>query len=116
MLTIPEFFDGNESEGSIGCNLVPTPSPAEFRVVLERIAGREDVVDVRVQITMFDEPDYWPFSDTVWIVTRASPDEVRGWFSSEMAPDESWKGWQADRQYEPCEVPDGFAAVACWWD
>jgi hypothetical protein len=30
LLTLAEFFDGNDVEGSIGCNLHPIPSPGEF--------------------------------------------------------------------------------------
>jgi hypothetical protein len=65
LVTLEEFFDGNESAGSICCNLTPTPEPAEVYEVLKGIRSRSDVADVRVQITMFDDPDDWPFSDTV---------------------------------------------------
>jgi hypothetical protein len=75
LLTLAEFFGGNEVVGSIGCNLIPTPTPAEFHLLLSRIAARRDVGDVRVEVTMFDDPD-WPFSDTVWIITSATAEEV----------------------------------------
>ena len=68
MLTLAEFFEGNETIGSIGCNLIPTPPPAEFYTLLKGIAARADVADVRVQVTMFDDPE-WPFSDVVVLGT-----------------------------------------------
>ena len=115
LLTIEEFFDGNDVVGSIGCNLYPMPKPADVRDVLERIRNMNSVVDMRVQITAFDDPD-WPFSDTLWIVTNASEDEVASWFPPSLAPDEVWEGWQEDTEYEELGVPDGFRVVACWWD
>src|SRR6185503_12613412 len=93
LLTLAEFFDGNEILGSIGCNLMPTPTPAEFHAVLATIASRVEVGDVRVQVTMFDNPDEWPFSDTVWVMTSANATTIRSWFTEAMAPDEIQEGW-----------------------
>jgi hypothetical protein len=115
LLTLTEFFDGNDVDGSIGCNLTPTPTAAEFYALLKGIASRPDVADVRVQITMFDMPE-WPFSDTVWIITNATPDEVAGWFSEAVRPDECHAGWQDGVAIEPCPVPAGMTPVMCWWD
>src|SRR5262245_15811481 len=75
LLTLAEFFDGNDVVGSICCNLSPTPTPAEVYTVLSRIAARPEVSDVRVQVTMFDDPE-WPFSDTVWVITNSDPAAV----------------------------------------
>ena len=115
LLTLAEFFDGNEAVGSIGCNLTPTPTPAEFRALLSDIAARPQVGDVRVQVTMFDDPE-WPFSDTVWVIASASPSEVALWFPEELAPDSVDVGWQPGTAYEPCTVPSGMQPIACWWD
>jgi hypothetical protein len=116
LLTLDEFFEGNDVDGSIGCNLNPMPAPAEFRVLLERIAARRDVADVRVQITMFDDPDSWPFSDTVWVITSASASDVAAWFDEDVRPDNCWEGWTDGTAFEQCEVPAGMRPVACWWD
>lgn len=115
LLTLEEFFEGNETLGSIGCNLIPTPTPAGFYAFLKRIAGRADVVDVRVQVTMFDAPE-WPFSDVVWIITSANPQDVVEWFEDAMRPDECSSGWPPDTAIEPCPVPHGMQPVACLWD
>lgn len=115
LLSLAEFFDGNDVVGSIGCNLTPTPTPSEFRAVLARIAARPDVGDVRVQVTMFDDPD-WPFSDTAWVMTTAEPSEVASWFPEDLVPDAVEAGWQDGITYEPYVVPSGMRPVACWWD
>lgn len=115
LLTLAEFFDGNDVDGTIGCNLNPPPSPAEFYELLKGIAARPGVADVRVQVTMFDAPE-WPFSDTVWVITSASPKEVASWFDESVRPDECISGWQDGVAVEPCAVPAGMKPIMCWWD
>lgn len=114
LLTVDEFFEGNTVVGSIGCNIDCAPTPREFHALLRAIARRQDVKDIRVQVTAFDVPE-WPFSDTVYIMTSATPDEVAAWFPEHLRPDETWSGF-VDHPYEPYQVPDGVQPVACWWD
>jgi hypothetical protein len=117
LLTLEEFFDGNDSVGSIGCNLRGDPKPQEFYRLLKEIRSRSDVSDVRIQITCVDYPgEEWPFSDTIWIVTTAGPDIVKGWFPRRLAPDESWEGWPPSRIYEPCPIAEGHRVIAVWYD
>jgi hypothetical protein len=116
LLTLSEFFDGNDVVGSIGCNLMPTPTPAEFHSLLSAIAARPEVGDVRVQVTMFDNPDEWPFSDTVWVITTADATTVASWFEEALAPDAIDMGWPEGIAYEACTVPAGMRPVSCWWD
>ena len=115
LLSLSEFFDGNEIDGSIGCNLDPMPSPLEFYEFLRTIEARPTVDRVHVQITAFDDPD-WPFSDTVWISTTASEEEVRAWFPDELEPNEVWTGWIESQKYEEIIIPNGYNVIACWWD
>ncbi|QSX73506.1 hypothetical protein HIV01_009535 [Lysobacter arenosi] len=114
LVTIDEFFVGNSEVGSIGCNLHSSPTPEQFYAVFRSIAQRQDVKDIRVQITAFDVPE-WPFSDTVYIMTSASPEEVATWFPSDLKPDETWSGF-LDQPYEPYAAPAGVEPVGCWWD
>jgi hypothetical protein len=115
LLTLQEFFDGNDISGSIGCNLDPMPEPRQFHEMLLRISSRPEVGDVRIQITMFDDPA-WPFSDTVWIFTSATPEAVASWFPEKWRPDDIQGGWTAGAKYENVIVPTGMSPVACWWD
>jgi hypothetical protein len=115
LLTLEEFFEGNNVAGSIGCNLESTPYPSEFYKLLSQIRERKNVKNVRVQITQFDDPD-WPFSDTVWIVTSETPDEVETWFPEHLKPDMCLSGWIDGASYEKIEVQPGMRPVACWWD
>jgi hypothetical protein len=115
LVTLSEFFEGNDCVGSIGCNLTPTPTPSEFYALLSAIAARPEVGDIRVQVTMFDDPD-WPFSDTVWVMTTADATTVASWFDEALGPDAVDEGWQEGVAYEPCTVPAGMRPVSCWWD
>jgi len=115
LLTIEEFFEGNEHVGSIGCNLESEPAPSRFYEMFKRIAARPDVKDIRIQITMFDDPE-WPFSDTVYIMTTSAPEEVAGWIDEDLKPDEVGEGFVSGQQYEPYTVPSGTRVVCCWWD
>jgi hypothetical protein len=115
LLTLKEFFEGNDIIGSICCNLNPTPSPLQVYCALSNIASKPEVADVRVQVALFDSPD-WPFSDTVWIITSAAPEQVRRWFPEAMRPDECRVGWAEGIELEPCAVPAGMQPVRCWWD
>jgi hypothetical protein len=55
LLTLEEFFEGNDDFGSIGYNLPDQPSPAEFYSLLKEIRNRTDVADVRIEV--LDHPD-----------------------------------------------------------
>ena len=115
LLTLDEFFEGNDVVGSIGCNLTPTPTPSQFHALLAAVAARPDVGDIRVQVTMCDDPE-WPFSDTVWVITTADATTVASWFEEAVAPDAVDEGWQEGVAYETCSVPAGMKPVSCWWD
>jgi len=114
LVTVDEFFEGNDDVGSIGCNLESEPPPIVFYELFRAISRRPEVKDIRIQITMFDNPE-WPFSDTVYIMTTASPEQVASWFPDELKPDETWEGF-VDQAFEPYEVPAGYKPIACWWD
>ena len=115
LLELDEFFEGNDVVGSIGCNLAGPPPPPLFYELFKKIADRDDVERVVVEINAFDDPD-WPFSDTVWIITSKGKDEVASWFPEDLKPDECWVGWIEGRKYEDISIPDGMDPVACWYD
>lgn len=117
LLTLEEFFEGNDHIGSIGCNLDSEPTPQEFYEFLTALRSKPQVSDVRVQITCVDDPGVeWPFSDTVWIITSADEETVRGWFPDTLAPDDVWTGWTTGVQFEEVAVADSHKPIAIWFD
>ena len=122
LLTIEEFFDGNDVPGSIWCNLaVETPqgrimpTPAMAREVLEQIRSRPEVDDLRVAVSDIDDPD-WPFAEVVILVTSVDVFTVRKWFYSDVAPDAIRGISEKEKDdYEDIGVP-ASRMVMCWWD
>jgi len=77
-IPIQQFFDGNDDEGSIGCNLSPHPGMGLFSEVLVGLLERKDVEAVYVQISELDPNDEsWPFSDLVVIAGSISIKDLR---------------------------------------
>lgn len=117
LLTLEEFFQGNDFVGSIGCNLDGEPQPAQFLDLLSSIRLRPDVSDVRIQITCVDDPgNEWPFTDTIWIMTQRTAAEVESWFPAELAPDEVWEGWTPGLKFEEIPLDPAYQPVAVWYD
>ena len=115
LLTLEEFFEGNDDRGSIWCN-VDAPEMTEIFGILRTIREREDVSDVRVMLTQFDGmEDEWPFSDTIFIIGRISPEEVATAIGPSCAPDTC----EISPDFfvgESVAVPDAQHIVYCWWD
>ena len=115
LVTLEEFFEGNNDRGSIWCNLPEAPEPQMVFEVLKMIRARKDVADVRIMVTQYDGgEDEWPFSDTVYFIMSATPDDAKAWFGELYYPDEIWIDDFSRAGKIP--VPEGMHAVAAWWD
>jgi len=115
LLSVEEFFDGNDDEGSIGCNLWPHhPGIATFRETLGAIAARSDVDRVAIEITETDPgEDDWPFSDVVYVVGGV-PKSMLGALLSPLAPDEIATIPACDA---PASLLPTFELIfRVWWD
>src|SRR5204863_6260202 len=86
LVSVAEFFDGNEDLGSIGCNLSDHPGLDHFRRVLAGIESRSDVEGVWMQIYDLEEGE-WPFSENVLIIGKVSVSEIRH-LSESLQPSE----------------------------
>ncbi len=88
LVAAERFFDGNEDEASIGCNLAKHPGIPRFREVLTGLARRPDVRSVHLVISDPDPgEEYWPFSDLVLVAGEISDLELRRTLSP-LKPDE----------------------------
>src|SRR5262245_5850331 len=117
LVTLEEFFDGNSDTGSIGYNLPDPPTPKEFYDLLKGIRDRPGVKDVRVAVMDLEDPERWPSTDTIWIITSATLDQVKSWFPKRFAPDEIWDDFdKSAAKFEAYNVPQGMRAVGAWYD
>ncbi len=129
LVSLEEFFDGNDNYGSIGCNLDdpqaapplpvpywPHPSPQGFYEILRAVRERQEVQDVLVEVsdTNVGEED-WPFSELVYILTSASAEQVEGW-TAKLFPTEVSEGYDGEK---PALMPDllpDYTVYTLWWD
>lgn len=117
LVPIADFLDGNTDVGSIAPNLVRHPGMAAFTRVFSAIGGRDDVHGVWALVELeYDEyPDQeWPFASSVFVVTRASVEDVQRWLA-ELDPDPCEEASDEDRP-AGLTVPQGYRAIAVWWD
>lgn len=63
LVTLEEFFVGNDDDGSIGCNLQPILGPQFFYEKLRLIRLQSNVQDVLVEVNEVVEhnPKTWPY-------------------------------------------------------
>jgi hypothetical protein len=117
LVTLEEFFEGNDDPASIGYNLPTPPTPREFYDLLIGIRKRPTVSDVRIEVKDLEDPDGWPSTDMIWVITTATPHEVRSWFPERFAPDEVIGGFGATiAPVEQYTVPKGMRAIGVWYD
>ena len=89
LVTLEEFFVGNDDDGSIGCNLLRSPDLRIFFATFKLIRARPDVENVLVAITDYEEENKasWPFSDAVYIFTDANKADIQLWVEGLQADD-----------------------------
>jgi hypothetical protein len=113
LVTVGQFFDGNDDLGSIGCNLAPHPGLDVFRRTLRALEARRDVSAVWILIHDVDEGD-WPFSENVLVCGPISLESL----SQATAPIEATEVGML----EPGRVSDALRArltgevKILWWD
>lgn len=112
LLSLEEFFTGNNDMGSIGCNLSSHPGTELFYIIFMAIRERPDVSDVRVIIREFNDlPDEWPFSDTIYVVTSASQEVIYD-LAEPLLPDDV----KVDDTVTGLMPLSGQHVVSVWWD
>lgn len=117
LVSLEDFFNGNDDAGSIGCNLEPS-GPEFFEKPLFAIRAKPEVQDVLIAICGWDEDDEtaWPFSDRVYVLTSAAREEVELWFAPLQADEieAGWVGGLANRTVPTLQ--NGTKVWSAWWD
>ena len=91
------------------------PGNETFYSTLKAIRDREDVQDIQIEICDLEE-NLWPFSEYVWIFSRAGRDEVAAWMKP-LRPDEVWERWPAGGQAKIAPILEaGMKVYGVWWD
>lgn len=116
VVSLEDFFIGNDDRGSIGCNLGDDqPKISAFYDILRAIRSRPEVQDVLVRICEYDNPNSWPYTDTVYIIASATPQDVRCWVEP-LRPDEVYAGWMYGAPPNVPVLQSGMKPYSIWWD
>jgi hypothetical protein len=117
LIPLEDFFIDNDDKASIGCNLRPHPGVNIFYETLKEIRAKPNVQNVLIEITDFQEDDieWWPFSDTVYILANATQKEVEAWLKK-LRPDGAPEGEINNHLSEPVELQPGMKVFVAWWD
>lgn len=114
VVTIDEFFEGNNDPGSIGVNIYPNqPTPNDFYNKFKELKALNTIDDIYVRIS--DLEGEWPYTDTVYVITTLNKDELAKLLSP-LQPDEIYKGWMYKKPINAPKVLKGFSVYSVWWD
>ena len=120
LLSIEDFFEGYTSDQcNICANNRKNISTTEFRQRLDDIRTKETVSGVFVRFYEYTDAleygDSWIGSDSIYIITSDSADEVRSWFEDFEVTD-TWEERDPTKFMNCPSIPEGHRLVAAWWD
>jgi hypothetical protein len=117
LVTLEEFFAGNDDYGSIGCNVTPMLGPQFFFEKLKFIRSQLNVQDVLVEVAEVEEvaPAMWPFSDRIYILTDGTPQDVAHWTAA-LRPDAIEEGFANGKPHCAPKLKPGYKCYGVWWD
>jgi hypothetical protein len=120
LVTLEDFFEGNNDTNSIAVNLLHHPGVDYFYRALKEIRARPDVQDVLMEILDIESAlaveDAWPFADKAIFVTSAWRWTVEEW-NTLLKADGPLKGYP--RGGPPVNPPQPQRGYAIWhtiWD
>lgn len=142
VVSLEDFFVGNDDFGSFAPNVIlppppvpprlwsklrrllrpavgELPGPSAFYELFQRVRDRDEVQDVLVEIKeLVQEADgrLLPWSDTVYVLARASKEEVARWLEGPLHPDDVIEGYGEEKPPAAPELDDGVKVFAAWWD
>lgn len=118
VVSLEEFFVGNDDLGSIGCNLLDEhPGVDGFYRTLADVRGRLEVQDVLIEIYEVegDQESQWPFSERVYVLTSAAKPDVERWLAP-LFPDDVNEGWTFGVPTAAPHLEVGVRVFGAWWD
>jgi hypothetical protein len=94
LLSIDEFFDGNNDEGSIAPNLIDKPCISEYYDILKKLSENPKVIACYVklnEVMIYDNgklnDNEWFYSDMIYIIGDLTKEEVKE-ATKKLKPDE----------------------------
>lgn len=115
VLTLDEFFQGNDEPACIGVNLSSPPPPGEFFRILKALIDRGDAERVLVRVNDIQDPPDWFYSDAIHVIGTIGRDALAD-AVAELRPDEVYEGWMYGEPVNAGPVPPGCRVYTLWWD
>ncbi|WP_291581966.1 hypothetical protein [Clostridium sp. UBA6640] len=116
IVSLEDFFEGNDDIGSIGCNILEHPGIEKFYLILKEIRNKVNVQDVLVEIMEYDELDNtWPFSERIYILTKEEKSEISIW-TKELQLDDIGEGYMYGEPKAAPKLEEGCLVYSLWWD
>ncbi|ANF97845.1 hypothetical protein [Paenibacillus bovis] len=114
IVSLELFFDGNEEESSIGCNLLNHPGIDVFYETLKRTKQLIEVQDIFVEIYEVEE-NGWPFSERIYILSTLHQDELMDRLRV-LEPSDIEEGYQFGEPKAAPLLEAGMKVYSVWWD
>ncbi len=119
-ISLDLYFHGNyEKCCTITCNTIRAGSAEELYKRLKEIESRSDVDSIWIRFYDYEDAleddDSWINSDTIWIITTKSKEEVLSWLA-DFEPTESYYGDSLSSFRNLPNIPKGFKMVGVSWD
>lgn len=115
IVTLEEFFEGNDDFGSIGCNIYPDqPSPSDFYKKFKVFKSNVDVDEIYIRIADVEEEN-WPFTDTIYLITKLKIDQIKENLK-DLSPDEVYEDWMYRKPINAPEIKSDMKVYSIWWD
>jgi hypothetical protein len=116
---LEQFFEGNDDEGSIGCNLTPHPGIDTFYQTLAKLRDGGAVSGIWILAKQHDWKPGWPFSDEVLIRTTLDKNGIASHLQH-LRPDTVEAVTPDDLEKDIFEFPvacgPGERHIIAWWD
>ena len=116
VVSLELFFDGNDDWGSIGYNLPDQIAPQQFHAILQSIRDRNEVADVLIEVKDLEDPDGWPATDTIWVITSLQRDQLDELIPENIKPDDWLSYPPKSGAMDPLTIPANMQALGIWYD
>lgn len=114
-VSVEDFFDGNEDDGSIGVNIYPNPpSLQKFKDILTEIKSTDKTSTLLIRIADIEDSD-WFYSDMVFISGDYTLSDVKKLFKV-LKPDEVYEGLMYNDKPNNISNQNSGKSYSVWWD
>jgi hypothetical protein len=115
VVSVEEFFEGNEDDSSIGCNIYPDPPSLQtFYETFKKMKSSDKIENILIRIADAEDTD-WFYTDTVYVIGNVTMEEVKEMLK-DLKPDEIYAGWMYGLPQSTTDIKRENKIYSAWWD